>query len=55
MKIRVIKKQIHRNVKWFAKHKCPLGFKNGRERREWVKEISDYHIARIKGGIRDGM
>ena len=44
MKIRTAKKRIHRHVKWFAKHKIPLSFSSGRERRAWVKEISDYHI-----------
>ena len=47
MKYRVAKKRIHRNIKWFARHKIPLAFKSGRERRAWVKEISDWHIARI--------
>ena len=47
MKVRVAKKRIHRHVRWFAKHKIPLAFKNGRERRQWVKEISDWHIARL--------
>ena len=44
MKARTIKKRIHRHVKWFAKHKILSAFKNGRERRAWVKEISDYHM-----------
>lgn len=47
MKVRVAKKRIHRRVRWFAKHKIPKAFKNGRERRQWVKEISDWHISRL--------
>ena len=48
MKVRTAKKRIHRHIKWFAKHKIPLSFKNGRERRAWVKKISDWHIAKLK-------
>ena len=47
MKVRTTKKRIHRNVKWFAKHKIPLAFKNSRERKTWIKEICDYHIKAI--------
>ena len=48
MKVRTIKKRIHRHVRWFAKHKIPKAFRNGRERRAWVKEISDYHLKDLK-------
>ena len=48
MKIRTAKKRIHRNVKGFAVHKIPDSFSSGRERRKWVKEISDYHIGRLR-------
>lgn len=48
MKIRTAKKRIHRYVRLFAKHKIPKAFKTGRERRAWVKEISDWHIKRLK-------
>ena len=46
MKIRTAKKRIHRCVKAYAK-KLPKSFKNGREKRAWIKEISDWHIARL--------
>lgn len=48
MKVRTIKKRIHRYVRWFAKYKIPKAFRNGRERRAWVKEISDYHLKDLK-------
>lgn len=47
MKVRVAKKRIRMYVRWFAKHKTPKAFKNGRERRQWVKETSEWHIARL--------
>lgn len=52
MKVRTIKKRIHRNIRWFAKRKIPKAFRNGRERRAWVKEISDYHIMKLKKGMK---
>lgn len=48
MKHRVFKKRIHRFVAEFAKTKIPKAFKNSRDRKEWVKEISDYHIGMWK-------
>jgi len=48
MKVRTAKKRIHRHISWFARHKIPKAFANGKDRRAWVKEISDYHIMKIK-------
>ena len=52
MKYRTAKKRIHMHVRWFARHKIGPAFKSGRERRAWIKEVSDWHIARI--GKREG-
>ena len=48
MKHRVMKKRIHRAVKAFALHKIPKAFNNSRERKQWIKEISNYHINKGK-------
>lgn len=48
MKFRTVKKRIHRNIKWIARHQLRTAFKDSRERKEWIKELSDWHIKHWK-------
>ena len=41
-KHRRYKKNVRRNAKAIAK-KCPLAFKNGRDRRAWINDIVRNH------------
>ena len=48
MKLRTAKKRIHRHIKYFARHYIPHAFKNSLDRKEWIKEMCEYHIKRLK-------